>query len=219
MYRIWTSIRLDKTKLKYIIQFFFVEFVSGHMMTSKLLLWYRSNMLCFSIINEWWKMYILQIILTLIGKVPFYPNLCILGYDSDGFVEIFSETRFKHDFLNYAKSRVRFCGNFFHMNFWTLLNFWWFIWETEAVLLGQSWYSDDFLHKNIFWLQWVIYYDLKCKNLQTVIFKSFFLLEKISTKPSDSYPGNRIFGKFMEKNSTKPESYPVFVEKISTICQ
>ena len=165
-------------------------------------------MLCFSIINEWWKMYILQIILTLIGKVPFYPNLCILGYDSDGFVEIFSETRFKHDFLNYAKSRVRFCGNFFHMNFWTLLNFWWFIWETEAVLLGQSWYSDDFLHKNIFWLQWVTYYDLKCKNLQTVIFKSIFLIGKkfhetvwLVPRKSDFW---KIYGKKFHKTWVVP---------------
>jgi len=47
-----------------------------------------------------------------------------------------------------------------------------------------------------------------------------FCVEKISTKPSESYSGNWIFGECVEKISTNPsESYPGFVEKISTICQ
>ena len=42
-----------------------------------------------------------------------------------------------------------------------------------------------------------------------------FVWKKNSTKPSDSYPRNWIFGECVEKKSTKPsESYPEFAEKI-----
>ena len=76
----------------------------------------------------YWSIASIYVLLTLIGMVPgydsggfveifstkpFYQSLCILGHDSDGSMEFFSKTRFKHDFLNHATSGVRlrrFCG-------------------------------------------------------------------------------------------------------------